>query len=48
MIKNLAFKRMKLLQTHFVRAFSGEAVIKEFATVDPRNMTAKNSKAQNL
>ena len=49
MLNNLAFKRMKLLQTHLVRAFStGDSAIKAFATVNPESMTAKDTKAQNL
>lgn len=49
MLKNLAYRRIKLLQCHFVKAFStGDSVISAFATVNPENLTAKNAKAQNL
>lgn len=47
MLSNLAKRRIQLLHSHFVRAFSGEAALKEFATVDPHNLT-KTTKLQNL
>ena len=47
MLSNLASRRIRLLQSHFVRAFSGEAALKEFATVDPNNLTPR-TKLQNL
>ena len=47
MLSHLAKRRIKLIQAHFVRAFSAEAALNEFATVDPINLT-KSSKAQNL
>lgn len=47
MLANLAQKRIKLLQSHFARAFSGAHALKEFATVDPSNLS-KNTKLQNL
>lgn len=47
MLSNMATRRMKILQSHFVRAFSGQAALKEFATVDPENLTSK-TKLQNL
>ena len=47
MLSNLAKKRMQLLHSHFVRAFSGEATLREFATIDPENLS-KTSKLQNL
>ena len=47
MLNHLAKRRIKLLQAHFARAFSSEAVLNAFATVDPSNLT-KSSKAQNL
>lgn len=47
MFTNLASKRIRLLHSHFVRSFSGEAILKEFATIDPKNLT-KSTKAQNL
>ena len=47
MLNHLAKRRMKVLQSHFVRAFSSDAILNSFATVDPSNLT-KSSKAQNL
>mmetsp|Transcript_38942 Transcript_38942/g.38547 ORF Transcript_38942/g.38547 Transcript_38942/m.38547 type:complete len:317 (+) Transcript_38942:1-951(+) len=47
MLSNLAARRVRVLQTTFVRAFSGNAILKDFATVDPVNLSA-SSKLQNL
>ena len=48
MLNHLAKRGMMLLQSHFVRAFStGDTAIKQFATVDPANLT-RTTKLQNL
>jgi len=47
MFASLAKKRMNMLHSHLVRAMSGQNILKQFATVDPENLT-KTSKMQNL
>ena len=47
MLTNIAKRRILVLQSHFVRAFSGEVALKEFATVNPERLTAR-TKLQNL
>jgi len=46
-LASTATRRLKMLQSHFVTAVSGEEVLKKFATVDPENLT-ETSKVQNL
>lgn len=47
MLQNIARKRLVMLHSHVVRAFSGDAALKAFATVNPENLT-KSTKLQLL